>query len=101
MPSGTPSTMASELPRNTSPVARPACPGGASRAVTGPITDQKTPCASAQISRVSVRMVKVGANVAAACDTAKIAMVTASSTCRGTRMVSAVSGTVLTAATTA
>nr|BFE67392.1 hypothetical protein GCM10020092_006930 [Actinoplanes digitatis] len=101
VPSGTPSTIASELPRNTSAVARPALPGGTSRAATGAIVDQKTPCAIAQIRRDRVRIVNVAAKTAMSWEIAKIATVAAMSRCRGTRMVSAVSGMVDSAATTA
>ena len=63
--------------------------------------DQNTPCATAQISRASTRTVNEGASAAQACDTAKIATVTAISRCRGNRMVTAVSGIVVSPATTA
>ena len=101
VPSGTPSTMARELPRKASAVAFPAWPGGASRAVTGPIADQKMPWARAQTIRARTSRAKVGANAAASWETAKIATIAAISRCRGMRMVSAVSGIVVTPATTA
>ena len=91
-------TRASELPRNTSEVARPDCPGGASRAATGAMADQNTPCANAQHNRLTVRISKVGASPAAHCEIAKTATSAAISRRRGMPMVTAVSGMVVIAA---
>ena len=63
--------------------------------------DQNTPCATAQISRDRVRMSNVAAKAAMSWEIANIATVTAMSRCRGIRMVSAVSGMVVSASTTA
>jgi hypothetical protein len=101
VPSGTPSTIASELPRKTNAVAWPLRPGGASRAATGAMVDQKIPWTRAQISRASMSTRKVGASAAASWDTAKAATVPAISRCRGMPMVIAVSGIVVSPATTA
>lgn len=49
------------------------CPGGASRAATGAMADQNTPCANAQNSRLMVSIWNVGARPTADCGTAKTA----------------------------
>ncbi len=99
--SGAPSTMARAEPVNTTPVALPPCPGGARRVAIGATIAQNTPCAIAENTRASESTVRLGEKAASSWATTNTTMVAASNRCRGKRMVSAVIGMVVRAATPA
>ena len=99
--SGTPATRAAAIPTNASDVARPACPGGASRDAAGASADQNTPWARAATSRAATSTPNVGAKALASWETVNTTISAASSRSRRRRIVTAVSGIVDSAATAA
>ena len=90
--SGTPITVASELPTMT--MARPLAfiPCGVMRTTMGVVMDQNTACALAMQMRASIRVVKLGARAESTCPAMNTTNRPISSLRRSTRAVSAVSG---------